>query len=603
LGVKALCVVSAGFGESGVEGKALQDKLRDVCRSSGMRLLGPNCLGVQNPEPSVRMNATFGPRISLDGGIAFASQSGAVGLAAIEFAARLGVGFSAFVSLGNKADISGNDLLEYFENDPRTKVILLYLESLGNPVRFRELATRISAKKPIAIVKAGRSAAGARAAFSHTGAMSSRDDAVAALCLQSGIIRARTIEELFDVGRLLASEPLPKGNRVAVVTNAGGMGILAADACEATGLLLPRLEDDIATTLRSKLRPEASVTNPVDVLADAAAPVFTGCVDTVLKDEDVDAVLALHVLTTGCDPNELPPMVEAVARRYARPVLGCWMGRTGEPPPSDRVPRFSFPENAALALARAAEYSAFRQAPPMLPPPIPTPPTGATRVLADARARLGAEGGWLDAKERLAFADAWGLAMAKERFAKPSIEEVLAAANALGFPLVLKAELAGVTHKSEHGAVAVELNTIEEVRSHALRMLRLEPVAFELQQFVTGEEWLVGAVRDPVFGPLVTVGAGGSRAELWRDIHSRLAPLNAQDVEALMRTPRIGRTLLGFRSDPPGDQDALAQFISRFAAAAAAHSELAELEVNPLKVRRPGEGVAAVDVRIRLRRS
>ncbi|MFZ5469110.1 MAG: acetate--CoA ligase family protein [Myxococcota bacterium] len=606
LGVQGAIVLTAGFREVGPEGSELEAKLLALARAANMRLLGPNCLGAQNPDPAVRLDATFATTFAPDGAVAFASQSGALGLAALDYAAQMGIGISAFASLGNKADLSGNDLLEHWENDPRTKVILLYLESLGNPARFREIAARVGRKKPIALVKSGRSGSGARAAGSHTGAMVGPDRAIGALCEQTGVIRAETIEDLFDVATVLANQPLPAGRRVAVVTNAGGPGILAADALESAGLIVPRMSEETETALRQTLRPEASVANPIDVLADTPADVYRRALELALADPLIEAVVALYVPPVTRGALAAAQAVISAARGATKPVLTCFLGSHGVLEAlaalrAEHVPSFRFPEGAARALARAVSYAEWKDRPAATPMPVPAAPAAATLVLKKARQRLGAPGGWLDAAEAMAFAEAWGLPMVPYRRVAPTLEAAQRAAAELGFPVVLKADAEGLLHKTEAGAVALSLTSPEAVRAAAEKMRPLEPRAFLVQRMLQdGDEWLVGAVRDRTYGPLVAVGAGGTWANLWKDTHLRVAPLSAADVEALLSRPRIGKTLHGFRSRPPSDADALARFVRTLASAACAHADVGEVEANPVLVFPAGRGVVALDFRVHL---
>ncbi len=608
LGVGATIVLTAGFREVGEAGRLAESRLVESARAAKMVLLGPNCLGAQNPDPAVRLDATFATTFAPDGGVAYASQSGALGLAALDYARELGIGISAFASLGNKADVSGNDLLEHFESDPRTQVVLLYLESLGNPARFREIAARVGRKKPIAMVKSGRSSSGARAAGSHTGALAGPDAAISALCAQTGVIRADTLEQLFDVAMVLVNQPAPRGRRVGVVTNAGGPGILATDALEAAGLLVPRLSAGTERTLRGLLKAEASVQNPVDVLADSDPEAYRAALQHVLADPEVDAVVALYVPPVTSHAESVAAAIVQAAAGTDKPVLSCFMGSHGVPEAlaslhKKKVPSFRFPEGAAKALALAVAYAEWRDTPPSRVEATPPAPPAAVALLARARARLGPQGGWLDAAEAASFAAAWGLSLVAERRVEPSAGAAEAAAAELGFPVVLKAEVEGVVHKTEAGAVALGLTSVEQVRAAAQRMAVLDPLAFVVQrQLEGGEEWLVGAVRDPLYGPLVAVGAGGARAELWRDTCQRLAPLAAADVEALLEGPRVGQTLHGFRGAPPLDRNALEHQVRALAAAACAHPELAELEMNPVRVQRQGHGAIAVDLRVHLGR-
>jgi acetyl coenzyme A synthetase (ADP forming)-like protein len=606
VGVRAAAVLTAGFSETSHAGRELERKMVEAARAAGMVLLGPNCLGVQNSDPHVRLDATFGGAFAGDGRVAFASQSGALGVAALEYADELGLGFSLFASLGNKADLSGNDLLEHFEGDERTRVVLLYLESIGNPVRFRELTARVGRTKPILLVKGGRSVAGARAAGSHTGALAGPDAAVSALCRQAGIVRCDSLEEMFGAAQLFATQPLPRGKRVGVVTNAGGPGILVADALESAGLSLPLLSDASRESLRARLRPAASVGNPVDVLADATPAEYRAALEAVLRDPNVDSVVAVYVPPATQDAAAIAAAVVEVTEARSKPVLTCFLGARGVAPAlqslaAGQVPHYRFPEGAVRALAHAWHYAEFRAQHAQLFDQIPEPPDAAQSALQQARARLGPEGGWLSNEECAALAEAWGLPLSPQRRVAPGVDLAVAAARELGLPVVLKAEVPGLIHKSEAGAVAVGLREEDQVRAAAARMLGLGPTSLLVQRHLeSGQEWLVGAVRHERYGPLIAAGAGGTRAELWRDVEQRLAPLSELDVEALLERPRVGQLLDGFRGAPAGDRDALARFVRLFARLASAHPELAEIEANPVLVLRPGEGVRAVDLRVRL---
>src|SRR6185369_4228416 len=377
-GVRGAVVITAGFKETGPEGAERERELRDCARRYGMRMVGPNCLGVLNTESAVALDATFAPAWPPAGPVAFSSQSGALGLAILETAGALGLGISQFVSVGNKADVSGNDLLEYWEKDPATRVILLYLESFGNPRRFTQIARRVGRSKPIAAVKSGRTRAGARAASSHTGSLAGADNAVDALCHQSGVIRTDTIEELFDVAMLLANQPLPRGARVGIVTNAGGPAIMATDACESHGLELPALAESTMTALRAYLAPEASVRNPVDMIASATPESFEKTVRLVLEDPSVDALLAIYVPPIVTTPLEVAQAIVRGARVASeqldargeahKPILSCFMGAHGVPEglrslQEGHIPSYPFPESAVLALSRARRYAKWRSEP------------------------------------------------------------------------------------------------------------------------------------------------------------------------------------------------------------------------------------------------
>src|SRR6185295_3119971 len=375
-GVKSLVVITAGYAEAGAEGRALQQVLVERVRGYGMRMVGPNCMGLLNANPTLRLNASFSPIFPAPGGVGLSSQSGALGLAILALAAARGVGLSTFVSVGNKADVSSNDLLEYWEEDAATQVILLYLESFGNPRRFARLARRIGRSKPIVAVKAGRTRGGSRAAGSHTAALAANDLAVDALFHQTGVIRAGTIDEMFDIAACLDAQPLPAGRRVAIVTNAGGPGILAVDACESSGLTVPEFSALTCATLAAFLPAMASTGNPVDMVASAGPDEYRQAIEVALTDQDTDALI---VIFAPVDTKQSAATIAAIregianARRAGatgKPILACVMADPGRPQPleagGEHIPAYTFPENAVRALAKVAAYAEWRTQPPGL---------------------------------------------------------------------------------------------------------------------------------------------------------------------------------------------------------------------------------------------
>ncbi len=415
--VKALLVITAGFGETGSAGRALEADLVTRIRRAGMRMVGPNCMGLINTDPAIRLNATFAPVSPPAGGVAMSTQSGALGLAILDYARELNIGLSTFVSIGNKADVSTNDLLQYWAQDARTSVILIYVESFGNPRKFSQIARRVARRKPIVAVKAGRSASGARAATSHTGALAARDDIVDALFRQAGVIRTDTLEELFDVAMVLAQQPVPRGRRVAVLTNAGGPGILAADACEALGLMLPALGDASVAALRALLPAEASVANPIDMIASATAAQYEQALGTVLSDERVDSVLVIFIPPLVTKTEDVAKAVQrAVAAHPGKPVLGIFMSARGAGSLIAPIPCFRFPESAVAALARAAAYGEWLATPE---PEAAAPPAGGDRDAAHAVVQQALErgGGWLRPVETAALVAAMGLPAAESETA------------------------------------------------------------------------------------------------------------------------------------------------------------------------------------------
>ena len=588
-GVRALCVISAGFAEIGAEGLSRQDELVALVRAHGARLLGPNCLGIAAAAP--QLNATFGPRALPPGNVGFSSQSGALGLAVLERAAERRLGLSAFVSIGNKADISSNDLLEYWEEDPKTDVVLLYLESFGNPRKFARLARRVARSKPIVAMKAGRTGAGARAASSHTAALAGSEAAVDALFHQAGVLRVDTLEELLDVTGLLASQPLPRGRNVAVLTNAGGLGILCADACEAAGLSLPPLGATTVDALRAVLPDEASVDNPVDMLGSAVGSTYEQVLPILLADPGVDAAIVLFVPPVVAGADEIAEAVaRAVPRDAEKPVLVSIISGGGVPAAllEAQVASFAYPESAARALGRAAARAEWLRRPQGRVPEL----DGVDPKRAQEIAR-GAGDRWLEADEARALLQSYGIPLVSERHAS-SVDEAVAEAEALGYPVVLKTALAGA-HKTELGGIALDLRDEAALRDAAQRI----GPPFIVQPLVRGGvELLVGAVEDPVFGPLVAAGPGGTLAELIGDAGFRLAPLTDADADELVGTGKIARLLGGFRGAPAADLLSVTDLLLRVGKLVDDVPELAELDLNPI-IAGP-EGCVAVDARVRV---
>src|SRR5215216_3634988 len=473
-GVKAFVVISAGFTETGQDGKARQAELVNVCRGAGMRLIGPNCMGIANTNPAVLLDATFAPGVPPRGRVGFSSQSGALGLAIMEFARSLGLGISTFVSVGNKADISGNDLLRYWESDDDTDVILLYLESFGNPRKFSEIARRAGRRKPIAVVKSGRSAAGARATSSHTGALIAASDVtVDALFRQAGVVRTDTLAELFDVASLLANQPLPNGPRVGIITNAGGPAILCADACEARGLEVPLLSDNSQAKLRAFLPAGASVGNPVDMIASAPAEHYRQAVEIVGTDENIDSLIVIFtppLVTRAADVAQ--SIVEAVQHiDKSKPVLNVFLS-AHEAPKELRttktcMPSYSFPETAAIALARATRYGQWRDRRETYPARFADIRTDEAAAVVAAALTRGE--GWLTPAEVAQICSCYGLPLIAQRVVANAVEAGVAVAE-MGGEIALKAIAPGVVHKTEAGAVRLHLSRAEEVRAAAQEM-------------------------------------------------------------------------------------------------------------------------------------
>ncbi len=600
-GTKAVVVISAGFGETGPAGRALERAILEKVRKAGIRMVGPNCMGIINTDPAVRLNATFAPVTPLAGRVAFSTQSGALGLAILEYVQQLNLGISTFASVGNKADVSGNDLIEYWADDPRTDVILLYLESFGNPRRFAEIARRVARTKPIVAVKAGRSQAGARAAASHTGAMAASDAVVDALFHQTGVIRTATVEELFDTATLLAHQPLPAGPRVAILSNAGGPAILAADACEAQGLCLASLSEACAAALGRLLPAEASVGNPIDMLASATPDQYGRATRLLLADDHVDSLLVIFIPPLVTKADEVACAVVAAASGATKPILANFLGARGAPPELAPIPSYAFPEAAVTALARVATHAAWRRR-----------PTGTVPHFADVRedtarqiveAALSRGDGWLSQAESEALLDAIGVATAAGRLVSTANGAIVAASE-IGYPVALKVVGPALLHKSDVGGVVLDIpgdaalcGTFERLKSR----LGDRMTAALVQQMVPGGvELLIGALLDPTFGPLIACGSGGVLVELFRDMVVRLHPLTDLDAVEMVESLKSVALLRGYRGRPAADERAAVDALLRVSALLEICPEIDELDINPLKVLE--QGVRAVDARVRVSR-
>ncbi|HSB37710.1 MAG TPA: GNAT family N-acetyltransferase [Gaiellaceae bacterium] len=592
-GVPAICVISSGFAEIGAEGVERQEQLLALVRAHGARLLGPNCLGMASSKP--RLNATFAPRALPSGRIGFSSQSGALGLALLEQgSARLG--FSAFVSIGNKADVSSNDLLEWWEDDPETDLVLLYLESFGNPRKFARLSRRVARKKPILAMKGGFTAAGAKAASSHTAALAGSEAAVDALFHQAGVLRARTLEELVDVAGLLSSQPLPRGRRVGVLTNAGGLGILCADACEAAGLELTEPTQETQDKLREILPADASVANPIDMLGSATGSTYEQVIPLLLADPRLDSLIALFVPPVVAGAPEIAHSIclAAQAAETDKPVLAAVMSAEGTPVEllESDLASFAYPESAARALGIAADRAEWLRRPAGSVPELDGIDHDSARAVVDEVLAASGEA-WLDPGRTRELLGAYGIPLVPERTAE-SLDEAVAAAEELGFPVVVKTATPGA-HKTETGGIALDLQEETQVREAAERIGA--PLIVQ-RYLVGGTELLAGVVQDPVFGPLVAFGPGGVFAELIGNANFRIAPLTDVDADELVTGGKAGRLVAGFRGTPAADKTALTDLVHRLGRLAEDFHEVSELDLNPV-IAGP-DGCVAVDARVRL---
>ncbi len=611
-GVRGLVVISSGFGEASPQGREMEHHLRDEVRGAGMRMVGPNCMGLLNTDPRVSLNATFAPNWPPPGNIGMLSQSGALGLALLDCARKLHIGLSTFVSVGNKADVSGNDLLAWWEEDPRTEVVLLYLESFGNPRAFARVAPAVARKKPIVAVKSGRSVAGKRAATSHSAALANLDVAVDALFRQAGVIRAETLEELFDAAVLLSSQPLPAGPRIGVITNAGGPGILFADACEAAGLTLPVLAPKTRSKLGSFLPPQAGLSNPVDLLAQAGPEDFERAIEAVGADGSVDALVTIYVPPRVSRPAQIAQAIATATTRVpaAKPVAAVFLSSEAPPPALSKcrrgsIPCYPYPENAARALAQANHYARWRERPAGKPIVLDRFATSAIRAVIDRALASAGGSAWLGPGDVAAILRASGIDYAESRRVTPG--DAPAEAERMGFPLVAKAIAPGLLHKSDVGGVILGLRSAAEVKAAAKgleeRMARigagLEGILLQ-REIAGGLEVLVGVATDPIFGPLLVCGMGGVLAELLGDVSYRLTPVTDVDAAEMIGKLRMGPLLDGYRGSPPADREALALLLQRVSALVEVIPELREMDLNPVKVREPGRGAVVVDARMRI---
>jgi acetyl coenzyme A synthetase (ADP forming)-like protein len=614
-GVRAVIVITAGFAETGTEGKELQNKLVEKVRGYGMRMVGPNCLGLLNTDPAVSLNASFAPYFPPHGKVAFCSQSGALGLAIISLARERGLGLSSFVSIGNKADVSGNDLLQYWEEDKQTSVILLYLESFGNPRRFARIASRVGRLKPIVTVKAGRTGAGARAAGSHTAALAGSDVAVEALFHQTGVIRADTLDEMFDLAAAMSLQPLPTGKQTAILTNAGGLGILCADTCEANGLFVQELQDSTKNRLRQFLPPAASVTNPVDMIASAGPEDFRKAVEILLGADEVDALIVLTMDVALMDMAALSTGIAAgvaAARSHkgaGKPVLTCIMdGNQARQPFStnaEQLPNYAFPENAARVLGKLASYAEWRRQPEgMIPDFEDIEPRSARRLCQKVVAERG--GGWLSAEEVREVLTAMRLRLPAGGVARTE-EEAVRLAQEIGFPVAVKLASRSIVHKTEVGGVRLNLKdaaavrrAFAEIRDQLARDSHLDAMEGVLVQAMIpeGVELMVGVTHDPSFGPLLGFGLGGIHVEILQDVCFRVTPITDRDAREMVRSIRGYRLLEGYRGHPPADIQALTELLLRVGRLVEEVPEISELDLNPVFALAPGQGCLVVDARI-----
>jgi acetyltransferase len=612
-GVKGIVVISAGFKEIGERGVKLEKDMIKIVKKYDMRLVGPNCMGVINTAPDIRMDATFGSTLPLDGHVGFMSQSGALGNIILEYADELKIGFSKFVSLGNKADVSGNDVLMDLEDDENTKIILMYLESFGNPRKFVKIARRLTKKKPIIAVKAGRTLAGARAASSHTGALAGLDVAVDALFEQCGVLRATSIEELFDYALAFSNQPLPKGKRVAIVTNAGGPGIIATDACVSLGLEMSTFADETYRTLKNALPEEGSIQNPVDILGDGGPKRYERALEAVLKDDNVDAVITIFVPPLMSRALDVALAISRVSANYNKPVLGCFMGREEvltsiQELEKNNIPAYLFPESAAKSIAGMYRYNKLKR---KREGDFITFDVDKKRVAGIIDAALKSKRIYLSQKEVIDILSAYGFKFPEYDLAK-SDDEAVNIAKRIGYPVVLKISSPDIVHKSDAQGVVLGLENDLEVRGAYAKMMKdvsqkapnakIDGVTVQTM-IQGGKETILGMSLDPNFGPLIMFGLGGIYVEYLKDVTFRIAPIRDLDAHEMVKSIKSYPLLSGVRGEEPVDIESIEEYIQRLSRLVEDFPEIEEMDINPLVVFEKGRCCNVVDARMKIRRN
>lgn len=614
-GVRAIVIISDGFKETGDEGVEREQRVRDTALDYGMRVVGPNCMGVINTDPEVRLNGTFSRNYPSSGSIAFLSQSGALGLAMLEYANRMNMGLSNFVSIGNRADISSNDLLEYWQEDKATRAILLYVESFGNPRKFGRIAQRVSPRTPIVAIKGGQTSVGSRAAATHTGAMAASTTAIEALFRQSGIIPVNTLEESFQVVNLLANQPVPNGNRIAILTNGGGPGIMAADAGASQGLTLPEFSPEVAKQLRSVSKRDISINNPLDLTASATEKEFKEALHILANDQGNDAVVLISIPPIMVESRAIRDVVQQAApsfREQGKPLIACFVGQPEVRSSEERlgIPVYTFPEEAVSALAYAVNYGAWlKKSKGNVPRFSGIQRKKAQKLVAKTMTGTSRRPFWLSTVEARELLGYYGIRVVNTEFASSADEAADRAAD-MGFPVAVKLASATIAHKTEVDGIVLNLKTKKGVKQ-AFRNIKERLSADNRQDEMDGVvvqnmvgkavEVIAGMTEDPTFGPLLMFGIGGVYAELLQDVSVRLHPLTDVEAMDMMDSLRMSALLKGWRDMPPCDISALQDMLLRLSALVEDIKEITELDLNPVMAMPEGEGYFVVDAKVRMK--
>ncbi|MCI0331541.1 MAG: acetate--CoA ligase family protein [candidate division Zixibacteria bacterium] len=606
-GVRGLVVITAGFKEAGPKGVELEKQLKEKVVGYGMRMIGPNCFGVVNTNPDIRLYATFGKTQPLAGKIGFISQSGAMGESMLYHAQQIGLGISQFASIGNKADVSGNDLLEYWREDSQTEVILMYLENFGNPLKFTKIARELSRKKPMIVVKSGRTLAGSRAAVSHTGSLAGLDIGVDALLEQAGVLRVSSVEEMFDLATAFSLQTVPAGSKVAIVTNAGGPGIITTDAVVQMGLSLAKFSDATKEAIRTAVPEAANLENPVDLIATADAKAYGAALAAVMADPAVDSVIVLFVPPINIDQMAVAQSILEVHSRFKKPIYTSLMGVSENSPPvsllrDNSIPAYAFPESIVKSLAGLERYRVWSARPESVFPKFKVNRKAAGELLEKAKTC----GGKILGLEALELLGAYGIPVVPSKMAG-NPDELLEAAVKIGFPLVLKINDPKLVHKTEIGGVIADLRTKEEVLDAYSKLQKSYEKALPGGKFTGvlvqrmikgGVETVFGITLDRSYGPLMMFGLGGVFVEVIKDVSFRLHPLSKTDAGEMVRSVKAFPLLSGFRGSKPVQIDKLEEVLLRLSQLVGDFPEILELDINPFFATPEAENCAAVDCRI-----
>lgn len=609
-GVKGVVVISAGFSEVGPEGKKREQDVLTEIRRYGMRMIGPNCFGVVNTDPEINLNATFGKVFPNRGRIAFITQSGAMGETIMNHAKEVNIGFSIMASIGNKADLSSNDILEYLKNDPNTDMILLYVENFGNPQNFTRIAGELSRTKPIVAVKSGRTSLGAKAASSHTGALGGLEVGVEALFEQTGVIRVESVEELFDVAAVLSNQPIPKGNRVVVVTNAGGPGILATDALIKNGMEMPALSQSTKTILRKSLSPEASFSNPMDMVAGAGPKEFFLTLEALKKDNNFDTIVPIYVPLALIDQKIVAENIYDSLKDSDKTVLSCFMGSGGVTTAMDylrenKIPVFMYPEPIARALERIHRYALWLKKPKGKLKKFQVDSDTVSSIIAKTRK---AKQKAIVGDDAMQVLECYGIPAVGYEYAG-SAEEAVKIAKKTGYPVVMKINTPILLHKTEAGGVLVDLRNDQEIlhgykslRSRIKQLKKNEKFTVAIQKMIQGGiETVIGTTTDPKFGPLVMFGLGGVFVELMKDVSFRINPLTTQMVKEMISSLKSYPLLTGFRGSKPVDLATVEETLLRVSQLVSDFPDIIEMDINPFIAASNKSNCKAVDARFILK--